>query len=370
MELKGYYLDGKTAERKDVIVWVEITGLAIDLPRGGRLSWPYGEIRQNRDFSDPGQIRLEKGGAIPETFVVPREAFFIALKRVFPGRRLPFHDFAPRSQRLVCALFAGLGTVGIIASLYLWGIPLLSTWVASSVPVSWEKSLGRSVVESLAPVPARCSNPEPALFIQGIVTTLSASLSKRSYPFQIIVMDVPEVNAFAAPGGSIVVFRGLLEKVETTEELAGILSHEMQHILHRHSTRMLLEHVSLGLLLGVIMGDANSAMKIGKEGAGLLGALHYGRQFEEQADVEGMRLLLAAGINPRGMISFFEKIQREDGKTTAIPAYFSTHPSPESRIEKLKILAGDSRNKTFRPLATYDWKKIQETCGKNEGSGG
>ena len=62
MELKGYYLDGKTAERKDAVVWVEITGLAIDLPGGARLSWPYGEIRQNRDFSDPGQIRLEKGG--------------------------------------------------------------------------------------------------------------------------------------------------------------------------------------------------------------------------------------------------------------------------------------------------------------------
>ena len=364
MELKGYYLDGKTAERKDVIVWVEITGLAIDLPRGGRLSWPYGEIRQNRDFSDPGQIRLEKGGAIPETIVVPREAFFIALKRVFPGRRLPFHDFAPRSKRLVCALFAGLGTVGIIASLYLWGIPLLSAWAASRVPVSWEESLGRSVVESLAPVAARCSDSGSVLFIQEIVDTLSASLPHRPYKFQIIVIDVPEVNALAAPGGSIVIFRGLLEKVQTTEELAGVLSHEMQHILHRHSTRRLLEQASLGLLLGVIVGDTNSAVNIGKEGAGLLGALHYGRQFEEQADAEGMRLILTAGIDPRGMISFFEKIQKEDGKTTAIPAYFSTHPSPESRIERLKILAGDSRNQTFRLLAPYDWKKIQGACGK------
>ena len=364
MELKGYYLDGQTAERKDVVVWVEITGLAIDLPGGARLSWPYSEIRQNRDFSDPGQIRLEKGGTIPETLVVPRETFLIALGKIFPERRLPFRDFAPRSKRLTYALFAGIGTIGIIISLYLWGIPFLSTWAASRVPVSWEESLGRSVVESLAPVPERCLDPEPVLFIQGIVDTLSASLSRRPYNFQIIIMDVPEVNAFAAPGGNMVIFRGLLEKIQTTEELAGVLSHEMQHILHRHSTRMLLEHVSLGLLLGVIMGDANSAMKIGKEGAGLLGALHYGRQFEEQADTEGMRLILTAGINPRGMISFFEKIQKEDGKTTAIPAYFSTHPSPESRIERLKILAGDSRNKTFRPLASYDWKKIQKACGK------
>lgn len=364
MELKGYYLDGKTAERKDAVVWVEITGLAIDLPGGPRLLWPYGEIRKNRDYSDPDQIRLEKGKPIPETIVVPREAFFTALKRIFPGVPRPFHDSAPRSKRLAFALFAGLGTVGVIVSLYLWGIPFLSTWAASRVPVSWEESLGRSVVESLAPAPARCSDSGPVLFLQEIVDTLSASVPERSYKFQIVVMDTPEVNAFAAPGGSIVVFRGLLEKIQTTEELAGILAHEMQHIRHRHSTRMLLEQVSLGLLLGVIMGDANSAMKIGKEGAGLLGALHYTRQFEEQADAEGMRLILAAGIDPRGMISFFEKIQKEDGKTTAIPAYFSTHPSPESRIERLKILAGESRNQSFRSLTPYDSKKIQGACGK------
>jgi Zn-dependent protease with chaperone function len=364
MELKGYYLDGKTAERKDAVVWVEITGLAIDLPGGARLLWPYGEIRKNRDFSDPNQIRLEKGGPIPETLVVPREAFLIALKRIFPGTPRPFHDSASPSKRLAYTVFGGIGTVGIIAALYLWGIPFLSSWAASRVPVSWEESLGRSVVESLAPVPARCPDSKQGLFLQEIVDTLSASLPERSYKFQIIVLDESEVNAFAAPGGSIVIFHGLLEKVQTTEELAGILAHEMQHILHRHSTRMLLEHVSLGLLLGVIMGDANSAMKIGKEGAGLLGALHYTRQFEEQADAEGMRLMLAAGIDPRGMISFFEKIQKEDGKTTAIPAYFSTHPSPESRIEKLKILGGDFRNQTFRPLAPYDAKKIQAACKK------
>ena len=122
------------------------------------------------------------------------------------------------------------------------------------------------------------------------------------------------------------------------------------------------------LLLGVIMGDANSAMQIGKEGAGLLGALNYTRQFEEQADAEGMRLILAAGIDPQGMISFFEKIQKEDGNTAAIPAYFSTHPSPESRIERLKILAGESGNQGFQSLPPYVWKKNPGDLREETGS--
>ena len=170
--------------------------------------------------------------------------------------------------------------------------------------------------------------PAQALFLREIVDTLSASLPEQPYKFQIIVMDTPEVNAFAAPGGSIVVFRGLLEKVQTAEELAGILAHEMQHILHRHSTRMLLEHVSLGLLLGVIMGDANSAMKIGKEGAGLLGALHYGRQFEEQADAEGMRLILAAGIDPARNDFLFRKNPEGRRKNNRDSRLFFHPPQP------------------------------------------
>ena len=364
MELKGYYLDGKTAERKNAVVWVEITGLAIDIPGGERLSWPYAAIRQNRDSSDARQIRLEKGGPIPETLVVSREAFFSAMERVFPGSCRPFSGSPPRSKRFVHIVFAALGTVVIVASLYLWGIPSLSSWAAWRVPVSWEESLGRSVVESLTPVPRRCSAPVP--FLQKIADTLSASLAEPTYKYRIIVMDAPEVNAFAAPGGSIVVFRGLLEKAQSTEEVAGILAHEMQHIRLRHSTRMFLEQVSLGLLLAVVMGDAGSAVKIGKEGAGLLGTLHYGRQFEEQADAEGMRLLLAAGINPAGFISFFEKIEAEEGKTAEIPVYFSTHPSPESRIKKLKAIAGESGNRTFQSLAPYDWEKIQGSCGKNK----
>ena len=62
--------------------------------------------------------------------------------------------------------------------------------------------------------------------------------------------------------------------------------------------------------------------------------------------------MLAAGIDPQGMISFFEKIQKEDGKTTAIPAYFSTHPSPKSRIERLKIIAGETRQEDL-PISCH-----------------
>jgi predicted Zn-dependent protease len=191
---------------------------------------------------------------------------------------------------------------------------------------------------------------------------LTASLAARPYKFQVIVVDEPEVNAFAAPGGTIVLYRGLLERIKSTEELAGVLAHEMQHILHRHSTRILLGNISLSLLFSVVMGEANSAMRIGREGASILGTLNYSRQYEEQADEEGIRLILAAGIDPKGMISFFEEIQKKDRRAATIPAYFSTHPNLNSRIARLKAIAQEAPLVSPRLLPRFELPDADEIC--------
>ena len=367
MELKGYYFDGQTAEKKDAVVWMEQNGLRIDLGGGISHRWPYAEIHQNTALSRSRQIRLEKGGPLPEVLLVPRAGFFAGLKQIFPKIPGQFQDRPSLSLRAALPLGAALGAAGIILSLYMWGIPILSTWVTAKVPVSWEESLGRSIVETLAPASRRCSDSAQELFLQGIMETLNSSRPESPYKFQVLVVDEPEVNAFAAPGGTIVIFRGLLEKIKTSEELAGVLSHEMQHILYRHSTRMILENVSLQLLLSVVMGDVNSAMNVGKEGVGVLATLNYSRQYEEQADAEGMRLILAAGIDPKGMISFFERIQKEE-KPISIPAYFSTHPKPESRIRRLGTIAREAPGTPIRSLPAYHFQDPQTICAKQSPS--
>jgi beta-barrel assembly-enhancing protease len=361
MELKGFYLDGQTAEKRDAVVWMEQNGLRIDLGPGGSFLWPYAEIRQNKALSRSKQIRLEKGGPLPEILLVPRAGFFAGLKQIFPKIPRQFHDRASFSLRVTLPLTAALGAAGIVLSLYLWGIPILSGWATAKVPVSWEETLGRSIVEGLAPEARRCSDPAQEIFLRQIMEALNSPRPERPYKFRVIIVNDPEVNAFAAPGGTIVVFRGLLEKIKTTEELAGVLSHEMQHILYRHSTRMILENVSLRLLLSVFRGDVNSAMSVGKEGVGLLATLRYSRQFEEQADAEGMRLIRAVGIDPQGMISFFEGIQKEE-RSISLPAYFSTHPKPESRIRRLKTLAGEAPAAPIRPLPVYYFRNSKAIC--------
>lgn len=359
---EGYYLDGRTAARYRAAIRLMRGGLQVTTEGGTTLWWPYGEVRQTQGFYAGEQVRLERGGEIPEALLVSDVAFLTALHRVAPELAARFHDPTRRRMRVRLTLLAALAVIGITAALYLWGIPGLAALVASRVPVSWEERLGEAVVESLAPPGKRCADATRARVINDIVTTLTAPLPGSPYTFRVMVVNDPTVNAFAAPGGYIVLFRGLLERTRTAEELAGVLAHELQHILQRHATRALLQHASTGLLLAALAGDASGAMAYGLESARTLGTLRYSRRNEEEADAEGLRMLLAAGVDPAGMIEFFEVLRKQGGDAPGLLAYLSTHPSPADRIAGLRALAGQSQRTPVKLLPGSDWGDIKKIC--------
>ncbi|MFQ5520819.1 MAG: M48 family metalloprotease, partial [Candidatus Methylomirabilia bacterium] len=146
------------------------------------------------------------------------------------------------------------------------------------------------------------------------------------------------------------------------EELAGVLAHELQHILRRHATRALLQQASTGLLLTALAGGGGGSGAYGLESARMLGALAYSRHTEAEADTEGMRMLLAAKIAPGGMIAFFQVLAKEGGDAPALLSYASTHPNPGHRIERLKSLAKQFQGRPVKLLPDYDWRDIRNIC--------
>jgi predicted Zn-dependent protease len=175
-------------------------------------------------------------------------------------------------------------------------------------------------------------------------------------------MDAPLVNAFAAPGGIIVDFRGLLERTDSAEELAGVLAHEIQHVLHRDATRAILRQASTGILLAALVGDVSGVMALGIEGARTLGDLRHSREAEHEADRDGMRMLHEAAVDPEGMLAFFRTIRRLEGDAPGVTRYLSTHPTPADRLEALAALASAGPRERVKLLPGYDWEDVKKIC--------
>src|SRR5207244_7577123 len=187
---------------------------------------------------------------------------------------------------------------------------------------------------------------------------------------RVTIVDHPAVNAFAAPGGHIVVLRGLLERTRTPEELAGVLAHEIQHVYHRHPTRLVVQHTSAGLLAAAVAGDVSALMAYSLEAARILGTLRYSRQYEAEADAAGLRMLATARVDPRGLSSFLgQLVPAEKGAPPAL-AYFASHPATAERITTLQRLAAEVRDTPTPIVTSRDWKDIARSEERRVGNEG
>lgn len=369
---QGYYLDGKTAARYPITLSITTTGLKGTTENGQTLWWPYERIHQTQGFNADEQIRLELEGVDHEAIIIPESGFLLALHQYFPERVIRLHNPARRRARTQFAILAALASIGIAIGLYTFGIPAFAAMVATWVPVSWEEALGRSALDSLAPIEKRCIEPRRTEIVNRIMKVLMQPVTTSPYTFQIVVVDSYLVNAFALPGGTIVLFRGLLLETKRPEQLAGVLAHEIQHILKRHTTRTLLQQASTGLLLSAVTGNATGLGANGVEGARILGLLRYSRQNEEEADRGGLQMLQETGIDPQGMIEFFEMLRKKEKDTDGRPIgkYLSTHPATEDRIEKLKSLIDKTVHPSTLLFREDDWSDMRKICDITAAEGG
>jgi Zn-dependent protease with chaperone function len=361
-EWQAHYLDGQTAIRHPATVRLMREGLEVQTTGGWTRFWPYSELRQTQGFYEGEEVRLERGGDLSEALLIPEVGFLTSLKEVAPQLGHRFHDPDIRRHRIRLTILAAVAVVGLTGAFYLWGIPAMASVLAPRVPVAWEERLGRATIDYLAPRELICEDPERQKALDAIVARLAATGPPSPYTFRLFVVNRPDVNALAAPGGYLVVFRGLLERTRSPEELAGVLAHEMQHVMQRHTTQAVIQHTSTGLLLAALTGDMTGPVAYGLQSARVLGQLQYSRRAESRADEEGLRMLQAARIDPAGMIQFFETLAKEDRQPAKLLKYLSTHPSPIARIERLKALTADAPRPPIPLLPDTDWNDVKKIC--------
>ena len=167
-----------------------------------------------------------------------------------------------------------------------------------------------------------------------------------------IIEDDSTLNAFCTPGGYIYVFTGILKFLDSEDQLAGVMGHEIAHADLRHSTRQMTEMFGIQLLLELIAGDSQRVKEIT---SGLIG-LTFSRSHEKEADANSVKYLCPTKYNAAGGAGFFEKLIQK-GDSNNPPVFLSTHPDPGNRVEKFKRAKEENGclgNETF----TSDYKRI------------
>lgn len=186
-----------------------------------------------------------------------------------------------------------------------------------------------------------CNAPKVDAYLTQLGMKLVAKLPTRGveYPFEFHCVNDKAINAFALPGGYVFINRGAIEAADDEAQLAGVMAHELSHVALRHGTNQATKAEATQGILGIaggLFGDSVSGALMTQLGAFAAGGvlLRYSRTAESQADIMGTQVLYDAGYDPRAMAQFFEKLEAETkGKTP--PEFFSDHPNPEHRVERV-----------------------------------
>lgn len=203
-----------------------------------------------------------------------------------------------------------------------------------SIEEEWQ--LGQQLSQEVA-TQVRFNN-DPALnaYVRSMGQSIVAQAAPpfNQLPWQFHVVQDDAINAFAIPGGHVYVNTGLIRNADNAAELAGVMAHEISHVLARHSTEQLSRQYGLSMVAGMVLGQNPGALaQIAAQIAGAGAMARFSRQAEEEADAIGIQAMAAAGYNPIGMATMFEELlenrQREPGR---VEQFFSTHPLTEDRI--------------------------------------
>ncbi len=366
----GQYFDGHSPISHQVSIDITPLGLSIQGTSKPLLLWEYHDIHQTQGRYEGEEVRLERKNDHHDLLVVKDANFLTAVHGLTPDKVRHLHNPSTRTRRLWLTVAAGVFAIPLIWMVYTKGVPAVSGPLTNLIPYSWETQLGNALVEEIAPPEERCLDPQLLEKTNALIQTLVSPVGTVPYTFRLSIIDKPILNALALPGGHIIIFRGLLESTETPEELTGVLAHEIQHVLQRHGMRLLVQNMTLGLIIGALTGDVSGIMTFVLEGAHVLQTLSYSRSAEEEADREGMALVLAANINPDGMVSFFEYLKEQHGEKNFDPMwrYLSTHPTAGNRVENLRKQAHATEQSSHSLFPLDDWQQITNLCHGHSGN--
>ncbi|MFN0062362.1 MAG: M48 family metallopeptidase [Myxococcaceae bacterium] len=265
------------------------------------------------------------------------------------GVHVPSDKFS-RRVGVAVGLLALVVTAGVAIAL---SVPRLSRWIAHRIPPSMEAHLAGSVDDALAKM--TCDGEEGQAALADLLTRLGAG----SDGAKVSVVNLSLVNAFALPGQRVVLTRGLLEEVESPDEVAAVLAHELEHVHQRHVLAHVVRSSLLSAAWAVTVGDFAGLMVLDPTTAFEIATLRFNRDDEREADTGALKRLEGASIDRHAFARFFERLQKEGGE---VPTLLSTHPPHAERV----AAGPPERAANAKPALSPDqWEALRATCAKS-----
>ena len=235
------------------------------------------------------------------------------------------------------------------------GLAFAVTVGACAVSQQQEIEMGASYAQQINAQLPIVQDAEINRYFNVLGDSIAGLTNRNELDWHFYIVDSPEVNAFAVPGGFIYVNRGLIERTATMDELAGVLGHEIGHVVRRHSVKQMeqAQKANIGVTLACVLTSvcnsqaAQAAIQVG--GAAVFA--RFSREDEHEADVEAIRNVVRAGIHPQGITTMFQRLLEERSRQPGgVDSWFSTHPLEEDRIAATQALIAEYDPAVLRTL--------------------
>lgn len=355
---RATYSDGRTAAVQEVQTMVSPAGIAIrgdgvdeywdeagleviDAPANGQA------LRLGHADRDGARLLLEGWGHVRQI----RETMPGLLARRPDGRR---YDL-----RKLCT---AAGAVGALVGLFFLFLPSIVSGVAALFPASVEKRMGDQALSAFAQffsgADSTCETHEGLRALDWMVVQL-ADGAEIDDDIDVRIVPVKMVNAVTFPGGTILIFDGLIRQAGSPEEVAGVLAHEMGHVVHHHGMERLVRDSAIGAVLSVFSPGA--AGDVGGRLGGMLLTQSYGREAEREADAFAVETLNRIDVSTDGMARFFARMaeKHDDDDNGALMSYLASHPAPAERAAAI-ARRGSGEGKILSP---GEWQALKSICG-------
>lgn len=346
----GKYYDGRYAASHEVHIVLDDDGIAIwndNLTE----NWNYHDIIVTQKPEPSRPLLLTNKHAPSARLIIDASLYNLLVPRL-PKHNYPAITISTSHKSIILWLLLSL----IISLTIIIFMPKSTVMLARHFPSSWERYLGDYVMHTFNK--ELCTNPEGTQSLTTLISKLSSPLIK-DVTLSVSVLNDKDVNAFALPGGKIIILKGLIDEAETPEELLGVIAHESGHIIRHHSTQKLIQLLGYDLIMKAIFGDIQTTGTV----INSLIQLNYSRDFEIEADNIAVDILDNSHITSKGLIDFFERAEKKEiNKLPKAIAYFSSHPSNPQRIKHVIDDSKISITPRKDLVSPKEWMSIKAIC--------